>query len=66
MKRDSLPKDLREKLDRLKIPTLKELKETLKRLTPEQRNLIDSEIARASMKFRRSLFRLIPGGRRRS
>jgi hypothetical protein len=44
-----------------RIPTPKEIRDILKRLTPEQRNLIDSEIAKASVKFRRSLFRLIPG-----
>jgi hypothetical protein len=54
MKRDSLPKDLREKLDRLKIPTLKGLKETLKRLTPEQRKFLENQISNADVKFRRS------------
>jgi hypothetical protein len=43
-KRDSLPKDLRKKLDRLKIPTLKELNDTLKRLTPEQLKFLENQI----------------------
>jgi hypothetical protein len=58
-----LPKHLQEQLDRLPKWTAKEVQEIYKRLTPEQRNLLDREIAKASVKIRRALFRLIPGGR---
>jgi hypothetical protein len=62
--KNQLPKHLQEQLDRLPNWTAKEVRQIIKRLTPEQRNLIDSEIAKASVKIRRALFKLIPGGRR--
>jgi hypothetical protein len=62
----NLPPDLHKQLNRLPNWTEKEFQKIVKRLTPEQRNLIDSEISKASVRFRRSLFRLVPGGRRRS
>jgi hypothetical protein len=64
MKRDSLPKELRKKLDGLKIPTLRELDDTLKCLAPEQLKFLENHILDVDAKFRRSLFRLIPGRRR--
>jgi hypothetical protein len=59
-----LPKHLQEQLNRLPKWTAKEVQEIYKRLTPEQRNLLDCEIAKASVKIRRTLFRVIPGGRK--
>jgi hypothetical protein len=55
-----LPKHLQEQLDRLPKWTAKEVQDIYKRLTPEQRNLIDREIAKASVKIRRALFSVIP------
>jgi hypothetical protein len=63
MAKKPLPKGLQEQLDRFPNWTAQEVKEIVKRLTPEQRNLIDCKIAKASVKIRRALFRLIPGGR---
>jgi hypothetical protein len=60
-----LPQDIQALLDRVKIPTPKELVEILSRLTPEQRQMLDKEISDGSAKFRRSQFRLVSGGRRR-
>jgi hypothetical protein len=50
--------------DDFKIPTPKEVREIWQRLTPEQRELIEEEIAEAIAKFRRSQFKLARGGRR--
>jgi hypothetical protein len=66
MERKPLPKDLRDKLNRLRIPTMKELDAILKRLTPAQLQMLDHRISDASAKFRRSQFKLVFGGRRRS
>jgi hypothetical protein len=56
MERDPLPKDLRAKLNRLRLPTKKELDALLKRLTSAQRQMTDGRISDMSAKFRRSQF----------
>jgi hypothetical protein len=61
--KNQLPRHLQEQLDRLPNWTAKEVRQIVKRLTPEQRHLIDCEIEKASVKIRRALFRLILGGR---
>jgi hypothetical protein len=66
MERKPLPKDLRDKLNRLRIPTMKELDAMLKRLTPHQLQILDHRISDASANFRRSQLKLVFGGRRRS
>jgi hypothetical protein len=50
--------------DDLKIPTPKEVRGIWQRLTPEQRKMIEEEIAEAIARFRRSQFKLAGGGRR--
>jgi hypothetical protein len=45
---------------------MKELDAMLKRLTPHQLQMLDHRISDASAKFRRSQFKLVFGGRRRS
>jgi hypothetical protein len=50
--------------DDFKIPTPKEVREIWKRLTPEQRKMIEEEITKAIAKFRRSQLKLVRGGRR--
>ena len=65
MERKPLPKDLRDKLNRLRLPTMKELNVLLKRLTPAQRQMLDRRISDASANFRKSQFKLVFGGRRR-
>jgi TRAP-type C4-dicarboxylate transport system substrate-binding protein len=49
--------------DDFKILTPKEC-EIWQQLTPEQRELIEEEIAEAIARFRRSQFKLVRGGRR--
>ena len=53
MERKPLPEDLREMLDRHKVQTQKELRETLKRLTPKQlkhvRSLVSDRFARKAV-----------------
>jgi mRNA-degrading endonuclease RelE of RelBE toxin-antitoxin system len=52
--------------DDFKIPTPKEVREIWQRLTPDQRELIEEEIAEAIARFRRSQFKLVRGGRHKS
>jgi len=64
MERKPLPKDLRDKLNRLRLPTKKELNVLLKRLTPNQLKMLDHRISDASANFQRSQFKLVFGCRR--
>jgi arginine repressor len=63
MERKPLPKDLREMLGRHKIQTQKELRETLKHLTPEQLKHVRSLVSDRFAKGKRSRFKIITGGR---
>jgi hypothetical protein len=55
--------DSRRSLDDL---TAKEVRELWKRLTPEQRTLIEDKINEVIPQFRRSLFKVVQGGRQKS
>jgi hypothetical protein len=55
--------DLRRSLDNL---TAKEVRELWKRLTPEQRKLIENKMNEMIPQFKRSLFKVLPGGRQKS
>jgi hypothetical protein len=63
MVKKPFPKDLREERAGLKIPTPKDLRTIIKRLTPEQRRLIHEQISVVFGKGRLSRFKLICGGR---
>jgi hypothetical protein len=68
MRKNSLPEHLRRQMAGLNIaalPDRKGLKELFKRITPEQRRMLNCMISNTMAKIRRSQFKLVVGGKRR-